>query len=68
MLIIGLGTAGKSLLGSNFELVFERIDVALWVSERFLSSGGMLWSDHRDLRIFSPMVGVAATAVGGTDG
>lgn len=75
--ILITGVAGRcpaSLLGSPFALVFDRMlrfEVVLWAAARaFFSSGSRDWSDQRDLRIFSPKrgVGVAATAVGGTDG
>jgi hypothetical protein len=48
----------------TLDAVFGRVLFSLALS------AGMLWSDQRDLRTFSPPVGtgVAATAVGGTDG
>jgi hypothetical protein len=73
MLMMGVGEGGVgeglrlvSRFGSNFEVKLD----ALLGRDFLLSWSGMEPSDHRDLKIFSPIkgVGVAATAVGGTEG
>jgi len=69
--MIGVPGAAEGLLvsrlGSNFEVKLEAFGA---LDRDFLSCSGRDCSDQRDFKIFSPIkgVGVAATAVGGTEG
>lgn len=54
-----------SFLGSERRELFE---TALGALKRDFFSVLRDWSENLDLRLFSPMTGLAATAVGGTDG